>query len=284
LLELRNVSFAYHHGTPVVRNVSLELERGSRLAVIGENGSGKTTLAHLMCGLLKPAEGQVLVDGASTQDPDSIHDIRRRVGIVFQDPDDQLVETTVDREIGFGLRNLGLDPGEVGSRVDMALGLFGIEHLRRRPCHLLSAGEKQTVTVASVFAMQPDYLVLDESTSLLDRDARLRLVAAVERLLAETGAGLIFISMRLEDVWLCDKVLFLKAGAVAFEGDKGGLPGWLRDQGLPLTGLSLLLSRVDGVLQDFAGRVASSRVLSAESFSDALTPPTDNRKGGVVWP
>ena len=284
MLKLRNVSFTYPEGPRVVRDISLDVERGSRLAIMGENGSGKTTLAHLMCGLVKPVAGQVLVDGLATENPDTVHDIRRRVGLVFQDPDDQLIETTVEREIGFGPRNLGLDPAEVGSRVDRALDVFGIQHLRRRSCHLLSAGEKQTVTVASVFAMQPDYVVLDESTSLLDGRARLRLLSAVERLLAETGAGLVFISMRLEDVWMCDRVLFLKEGSIAFEGGREDLPGWLRDQGFPLTGLALLLSKVDRVVPGLVRRVASGRVLSADSFSAALAEPGDNPKGGAACP
>ncbi len=284
MLELRNVSFAYPEGPQVVRNVSLSVGRGSRLAVLGENGGGKTTLAHLMCGLLKPVAGNVLVDGLKAEDPDAVLDIRRRVGLVFQDPDDQLIETTVEREIGFGPRNLGLDPAEVAARVDRALSVFAIQHLRRRSCHLLSAGEKQTVTVASVFAMQPDYVVLDESTSLLDGRARLRLVASVERLLAETGAGLVFISMRLEDVWMCDRALLLKGGSIAFEGDKAALPGWLRDQGFPLTGLSLLLSRLDEVVPGFVHRVASGRALSAASLAAALADLADNPKGGAACP
>lgn len=284
MLQLRNVSFAYPQSPQVVRNVSLSVEPGSRLAVMGENGSGKTTLAHLMCGLLKPVAGEVLVDGLATDAPDTVHDLRRRVGLVFQDPDDQLIETTVEREIGFGPRNLGLDPAEVGCRVVRALDVFGIQHLRRRSCHLLSAGEKQTVTVASVFAMQPDYVVLDESTSLLDGQARLRLLSAVERLVEETGAGLVFISMRIEDVWMCDHVLFLKGGSIAFEGGKADLPGWLRDQGLPLTGLSLLLSRLDEVTPGLAGRVASGRTLSADSLAAALTELADNPKGGAACP
>ena len=284
MLELRGVTFAYPGGPQVIHGLSISVERGSRLAVMGENGSGKTTLAHLMSNLLVATGGEVVVDGCEAGDPDEVYDIRRRVGLVFQDPDDQLVETTVEREIGFGPRNLGLELAEIRARVDRALDLFGIEHLRARPCHLLSAGEKQTVTVASVFAMRPDYVVLDESTSLLDGEARVRVMAAVERLLDETGAGLAFISMRLEDVWMCDRVVFLKNGSIAFEGGKQSLPGWLRDQGLPLTGLPRLLSGMDAVLPGFAGRVASQRVLSAECLAEALAALGPGQKGGQACP
>lgn len=284
MLELRDVSYAYPGSPQVVTNVSLTVERGARVAVMGENGSGKTTLAHLMCGLLQPVTGEVLVDGVPTGDAASIHEIRRRVGLVFQDPDDQLIENTVEREIGFGPRNLGLAPAEVESRVDRALEVFGIQDLRGRSCHLLSAGEKQTVTVASVLAMEPDYVVLDESTSLLDGEARLRLISAVERLLTETGAGLVLISMRLEDVWLCDRVLFLKGGSVAFTGGKEDIPRRLLDDGVPLTGLPLLLGRLDGIVPGFAGRVASGRVLSAGSLAAALSGMSGNPKGGAACP
>jgi energy-coupling factor transporter ATP-binding protein EcfA2 len=284
VLELRDVSFAYPGGPRVVSNISLAVERGSRVGVMGENGCGKTTLAHLMCGLLHPADGEVLVDGLSTSDVHRIHDIRRRVGLVFQDPDDQLIETTVEREIGFGPRNLGLTLAQVESRVDRALGVFGIRHLRQRSCHLLSAGEKQTVTVASIFAMQPDYIVLDESTSLLDGEARLRLMGAVERLLSETGAGLVFISMRLEDAWSCDRVVFLKGGSVAFSGGKEDLPGWLLGQELPLTGLSLLLGSVEKIAPGFVHRVARGRDLSAGSLAAAIAEIGGRPEGGGACP
>jgi energy-coupling factor transport system ATP-binding protein len=284
VLELRDVSFAYPDGSEVVCHVSLSVGRGMRLGVMGENGSGKTTLAHLMCGLIEPASGEVLVDGLTARNADQVYDIRRRVGLVFQDPDDQLIETTVEREIGFGPRNLGLDPAEVKTRVERALDLFGIRDLRRRPCHLLSAGEKQMVTVASVFAMEPEYVVLDESTSLLDSRARLRLIAAVERLLDETGAGLVFISMRMEDVWMCDRVLFLKDGSVAFDGGRDRLLGWLREQRLPLSGLPMLVDRVDGALPGFARRIAACPTLSADCFSEAFSGIAAPPKGGGACP
>jgi energy-coupling factor transport system ATP-binding protein len=284
VLELRNVSFAYQEGPRVVRDVSLEVPRGARLAVMGENGSGKTTLAHLMCGLLKPPAGKVLVDGLSTGDPGSIHEIRRRVGIVFQDPDDQLIETTVEREVGFGLRNLGLSPSDVGKRVDGALAVFGIEHLRRRSCHLLSAGEKQTVTVASIFAMEPDYVLLDEATSLLDAESRLHLVATIERLLTETGAGLVFVSMRLEDVWMCDRVVFLRQGFIAFDGGKADAAAWLAEQGFHLSGLSHLVSRLGREIPGFGSRISSCRSLTADAICGILAEVAGGSGGDAVCP
>jgi energy-coupling factor transport system ATP-binding protein len=279
MLDVRNLRFGYPGCDEVLGGLTFSLGPGARLALVGENGSGKTTLARLLCGLLKPTGGTVKVDDADTADPGRIHDIRKRVGIVFQDPDDQIVETTVGREIGFGLRNLGLDVPEVENRVIRALEVFGIEHLRKRSCNLLSAGEKQTVTVASIYAMRPDYIILDESTSLLDSVSRQKLIHVLDRLLEETGAGLAFISMRLEDVWLCDRVIFLKDGSVGFDGDKVGFLKHLREEGHPLPGMALLaaelIESVPGIDRDMAGWPE----LSAATVSDTVIGLSRSREG-----
>lgn len=271
MLEVADLSFAYPNCQEVIRGVSLSLEKGGRLAIVGDNGSGKTTLARLMCGLLRPTSGTVKVEGLDTRDEHTIHEVRRRVGIVFQDPEDQIVETTVEREIGFGPRNLGLSPDEVDQRVEEAISMFRIGHLRKRSCHLLSAGEKQTLAVASVFAMRPDYVILDESTALLDSASRRQAIGAVERLLGQTGAGLVFISMRLEDVWACREAIFLKEGAVDFKGGRAGLLGYLRDGGFPLAGTSLLVAKMDEALPGFARALEDYDSLDADSLAAAMS-------------
>jgi len=270
VLQATNLWFGYPNSPEILKGVSLAIDRGKRLAIAGENGSGKTTLARLLCGLLKPLAGAVTVDDLNTNDPATIFEVRRRAGIVFQDPDDQLVEVVVEREIGFGLRNLGLEMGEIASRVEAALEVFGIEHLRRRPCYLLSAGEKQTVTIASIFAMRPDYVILDESTSLLDGGSRRRVLLAVDRLLAETGAGLGFISMRMEDIWTCDEVLFLKEGRVGFRGTREAFLAHLDKIGAPLYGLSELLVMLERSVPGLARELSRGRDLSAGSLAEAL--------------
>ncbi|HVP58115.1 MAG TPA: energy-coupling factor ABC transporter ATP-binding protein [bacterium] len=269
MIEAQHVGFAYPGCPDVLRDVTVSLERGGRLAVVGENGSGKTTLARLLCGLVEPTAGTVRVDGRDTCDPAAIYEIRRRVGLVFQDPEDQIVETTVEREVAFGPRNLGLSLDEVDRRVREALATFGINGLAKRPCHLLSAGEKQLVAVASVFVMQPEYIILDESTSLLDGRSRRALAAAIERLLHETGAGLIFISMRLEDIWTCDSVVFLRDGLVDFRGSRADFLRHLVALGMPLGGLGLLATKLEEAVPGFL-QALDRRPLSSESLAGVL--------------
>jgi energy-coupling factor transporter ATP-binding protein EcfA2 len=172
----------------------------------------------------------------------------------------------------------------VAARVERALAVFDIDHLRRRPCHLLSAGEKQTVTVASIFAMEPGYVILDESTSLLDAASRLRLVGAVDRLVKGTGAGLMFISMRLEDIWMCDRVVFLAGGSVAFECRKENLAGRLKGEAFHLSGLAYLLASLEEDLPGLQERVASAVGLSAASIYRAIREMIYRPGGGGAWP
>ena len=278
MLEVKDVRFGYPDSPEIIRGVSISLEKGERLAIVGENGSGKTTFARLMCGLLAPTSGTVLVDGIDTCDSENIYEARRRVGIVFQDPEDQIVETTVEREIGFGPRNLGLTLDEVDERVEYAISLFRLEALRKRPCHLLSAGEKQTVAIASIFAMKPDYMILDESTSLLDSGSRREAISAIERLLGETGAGLAFISMRIEDVWMCENVMFLKDGGIGFAGDKAGLLGYFHKQGIPLSGTALFVSKMDEVMPGYVTALASSESLSPDALASAARAVAPRRR------
>ena len=284
MLETQDLAFAYPGRPDVIRGVTLSVTKGQRLAVVGENGSGKTTLARLLCGLIEPTAGVVRVDGLDTREAATVYEVRRRVGLVFQDPEDQIVETTVEREVAFGPRNLGLGLDEVDSRVCDALATFGIGRLAKRPCHLLSAGEKQLVAVASVFAMRPEYVILDESTSLLDGRSRRDLLAAIERLLGETGAGLVFISMRLEDVWTCDEVVFLREGLLDFRGDREGFLRYLKALGFPLSGMGLLASRLDDAVPGFLAALARRSSLGSDSLAAVLDALARSRDGGGLCP
>jgi energy-coupling factor transport system ATP-binding protein len=262
-----DLGYAYPGGCDVLEGVSFQLDKGAKLGLVGGNGSGKTTLARILCGLIRPSSGEVTVDGISAYDKDAGYEVRRKVGLVFQDPERQIVESTVEREVAFGPRNLGLEPGQVSRRVDEALGLFGIGHLRRRPCHLLSAGEKQLLAIASVFAMQPEYIMLDEPTALLDPSSRHTFIQALHSLIDATGAGVLFISMRMEDVWLCDEVMFLEDGTIGFRGTSGDLLRHMERKGMPLHGLPLLAS----MALDLAGRPDRLSEHCEELSVDCLT-------------
>ncbi len=270
MLKVSDLQFSYTSDQHALKGVDFALRRRERLGIVGGNGSGKTTLARLCCGLLVPTAGSVNVDGIDTRDTRLIHQVRRKVGLVFQDPDDQLVETTVEREIAFGLRNIGLSYEEVTNRLAEALRLFNLESLRRRPCGLLSAGEKQLINLASVLAMQPDYIILDESTAFLDNPSRLNLTGALGKLLEMTGAGLIFISNRLEDIWFCERIGFLDDGRFSFLGSKADFLTFLFETDTPLYGILRLLRELRDGIPDIVSRISFCATLDPEEIARSI--------------
>jgi len=219
MIALRDVCFDYDlpggQTRRVLDRVTLEFREGESIAVMGPNGSGKTTLARCLNGLLVPTEGEVLVDGLTTRDPSVLREIRRRVGLVFQNPEHQIVSTTVEREIAFGLENLGVPPQEMRVRVERLLEQFDLRHCRNHPPHLLSGGEKQRVALASVLAMNPRYLVLDEPTSLLDPPSR----GELRRLLEESAGELctVLITQYPEEALGAERLIVLHQGRVEFD-------------------------------------------------------------------
>jgi energy-coupling factor transport system ATP-binding protein len=198
--------------------VDFSLERGELVAVVGANGSGKSTLARLCDGLLVPTSGTVTVDGMDTRDPAAIWDVRARVGLVMQNPDDQIVGGTVEDDTAFGPENLGMTRVEIGRRVGSALAAVGLRGLERTEPHLLSEGQKQRLAVAGALAMEPAYIVFDEATSMLDARARDGVLAIVERLARESDVGVVLVTHRLAEAALADRVIGLADGRVAFEG------------------------------------------------------------------
>lgn len=175
LVELRDIHFAYPHAEPVLKGVDFDLEAGERIAITGPNGAGKSTLFHILVGLNKPQKGEVKIfDRVRTQEKD-FFDVRQKIGLVFQDPDDQLFCPTVQEDIAFGLFNLGLSPDQVVSEVDDILKRLHLEHLRDRATHNLSGGEKRLVSLACVLVMKPEILLLDEPTNALDEQTQERL-------------------------------------------------------------------------------------------------------------
>ncbi len=211
-IQLTGVTYAYEDGAPAVNQVSLEITKGEYLAVVGKNGSGKSTLAKLINGLLLPDEGEVRVFGLSTREEGRMRDIRRQVGMVFQNPDNQIVASIVEEDVAFGPENLGISPAEIRQRVQEALRAVGMWEYRRRAPHMLSGGQKQRVAIAGILAMEPAIIVFDESTSMLDPKGREDITAIMEMLNRERGITVIHITHSMEEAMMADRVLVMESG------------------------------------------------------------------------
>ncbi len=223
ILEFDRVSFYYDtdaDSQPTVNDVSFSLPRGQHLAILGANGSGKSTMARLMNGLLLPDAGTVTVAGMDTTDEDLIYEIRRQCGMVFQNPDNQIIESTVALDVAFGPSNLGLGLEEIEKRVDDALKYTGLADLRDRAPHELSGGQKQKLAIAGVLAMQPSCIVLDEATSMLDPVSREELMQLIVKLRDQEGLSIVQITHYMEEALQADYVLLLSEGSIV----RGGTP------------------------------------------------------------
>ena len=217
LIELQQVCFQYAGGDLAIDSVSLTIERGEFVALVGRNGCGKSTLCRLMNGLLLPQRGRVLVDGVDTRSPGSELFVRGSVAMVFQVPDNQIVATVVDQDVAFGPENLGLPPPELGRRVREALETVGMWEHRHRSPHLLSEGEKQRVAIAGALAMHPRCLILDEATSMLDPAARGRVLAVVHRVNGQ-GVAVVMATHDMAEARLAHRVVALDRGRLAYDG------------------------------------------------------------------
>lgn len=224
IIGLNNVHFTYNAGredeTPAVRGVSLTVSEGEFVAIVGHNGSGKSTIAKLMNGLLLPDEGSVTVDGMSTADDDKLFDIRSRVGVVFQNPDNQMVATIIEDDVAFGPENLGLPPEKIRERVDWSLKSVGMYDRREGTPFRLSGGQKQRVAIAGVLALKPKVMVLDESTSMLDPVSREEVMTVVKKLNREEGMAVVAITHFMEEALEADKIVVMDDGKVFAEGGK----------------------------------------------------------------
>lgn len=221
-IELLNVTKEYKHAADsrafALDNISLTIRQGEFVGIAGMNGSGKTTLARLLNGLILPSSGKVLVNGMDTAIPHHSKEIRRLVGMVFQNPDNQIINPVVEEEVAFGAQNLNLSPREVSQRVNWALEVVGLTDLRHHAPHLLSGGQKQRLSVAAALAMMPSYLVLDEPTSMLDQIGRRDLLKCLEEINREHSITVIMISHRMEEVAPADRLIVLHQGAVHLDG------------------------------------------------------------------
>ena len=219
MIELQNVTYRYEDGaSPALEDVALSIERGEFLAVVGHNGSGKSTLAKHLNALLLPSGGKVLVDGMDTADPKLTLAIRQKVGMVFQNPDNQLVTTVVEEDVAFGPENLGVPPEEIRLRVDAALAAVGMTRYATGAPHMLSGGQKQRIAIAGMLAMEPEVLVLDEATAMLDPRGRREIIETVSRLHREKGITVVMITQYMEEALAASRIAVMSEGKLLMTG------------------------------------------------------------------
>lgn len=224
-IEFKNVTYTYEpeeqgkaKPSPALCNIDLTVNRGEFVAVLGHNGSGKSTLAKLTNAILVPESGTVTVDGIDTSDEDRLTDIRRKVGMVFQNPDNQIVATIVEDDVAFGPENLGVAPDEIRRRVDDALKAVGMYDYRLREPHKLSGGQKQRVAIAGIIAMQTGCIVLDEPTAMLDPRGRREVFDTVRRLNREMGITVLFVTHFMDEAVKADRVIIIDSGRLCLDG------------------------------------------------------------------
>ena len=218
-MQTEDVCYQYDEdGDNAVNRVSLRVERGAFVAVLGHNGSGKSTLAKLMNALFLPTEGRVLVCGMDTAKDEEVWRIRRHAGMVFQNPDNQIVANVVREDVAFGLENLGVPHEDMIPRIDAALAAVRMTERASFAPHMLSGGQKQRVAVAGVLAMQPEVMILDEATAMLDPAGRADVLATVRRLNREQGMTVIWITHFMEEAAAADRVVVLDKGKIALDG------------------------------------------------------------------
>ena len=213
MIVLDHLSFTYEGAPrPALNDVSFQIEDGEMIAIVGHNGSGKSTLAKHLNGLLLPSSGRVLVDGMDTSVPETLLNIRQRVGMVFQNPDNQLVTTIVEEDVAFGPESLGVESAEIRRRVDEALELVGMTQYAKRAPHMLSGGQKQRIAIAGMLAMHPKVLVLDEATAMLDPEGRREVLSIISTLNREQGMTVVMITQLMEEAVLCNRAAVLNKG------------------------------------------------------------------------
>lgn len=202
----------------VLNGISLNVRKGEFLAVLGHNGSGKSTLAKHMNAILTPTSGKVFVDGIDTSDAEQLFEIRRRVGMVFQNPDNQMVATIVEEDVAFAPENLGIPRGEIRKRVDEALETVGMTAFKRHAPHMLSGGQKQRIAIAGVLAMKPEVLVMDEPTAMLDPSGRAEVLRTVKKLNRDEGMTVVLITHYMDEAVQADRTVVIDNGSIAMEG------------------------------------------------------------------
>jgi len=273
LIRLEQVTHRYDPGRPdqvALDGVDLEVAAGEFVAVVGANGSGKSTLAKHLNALLLPTEGAVRVAGLDTRDPGAAWEVRRMVGMVFQNPDNQIVATVVEEDVAFGPENLGVEPSTIRARVKEALAMVRMSEFRARAPHLLSGGQKQRVAIAGILAMRPRCLVLDEATSMLDPSGRDEVLNTIRRLNKDEGLTVVHITHFMEEAGAADRVVVMDRGRVVLQGSPRTV--FTQARRLERMGLEVPpITALAGILAA-AGLPISAASLSVEEVVDALCP------------
>ena len=269
IIETRELSFRYSEDSPLaLEDVTLSIEEGSFTAVLGHNGSGKSTFAKHLNAILLPSGGKVYVGGIDTTDEARLFDIRKTAGMVFQNPDNQIVANVVEEDVAFACENMGLPPEEIRRRVDESLAAVGMsDHAKSAP-HLLSGGQKQRVAIAGILAMQPRCIVMDEPTAMLDPSGRAEVMAAIQRLNRSMGVTVVLITHHMDEAAAAQRVIVMKQGRVALDGT----PRQIFSQVERMRELSLSVPQTVELLYtlDRDGAVLSLEALSVEECADEI--------------
>ncbi|MEE0248239.1 energy-coupling factor transporter ATPase [Peptacetobacter hiranonis] len=222
LIQIKKLSFCYENEEgdkyKAIDDFSLNIKKGEFVVIIGHNGSGKSTLSKNMNAILKPTEGDIIVNGMNTKDADKMWDIRQTAGMVFQNPDNQIVATIVEEDVAFGPENLGIDPAEIRRRVEESLKSVGMYEFKDRQPHLLSGGQKQRVAIAGIIAMKPECIIFDEATAMLDPSGRKEVMKTIKKLNKEENITAIHITHFMEEAVEADRVIVMEKGKKVLEG------------------------------------------------------------------
>lgn len=220
MIEVKNLTFRYgEEGAEALREIDLTFEKGVFTAVLGRNGSGKSTLAKHLNAILLPSGGSVFVDGIDTRDEKRLLDVRKKVGMVFQNPDNQLVASSVEEDVAFGLENMGVPHEEMEQRIEAALKAVGMYERRKSAAHLLSGGQKQRVAIAGVIAMEPETVVFDEPTAMLDPRGRREVMETIKMMRQRLGMTVILITHSMDEAAKADRIVVIDSGRIAMDGE-----------------------------------------------------------------
>lgn len=285
IVQAKNLTFEYiirddednvENVKTAVDHVSLDIEQGQFIAILGHNGSGKSTFAKHINALLSPTEGSIWVDGMDTKDADKLWDIRQTAGMVFQNPDNQIIASVVQEDVGFGPENIGVPTEEIWERVEKSLKAVGMWQYREHSPNKLSGGQKQRVAIAGVMAMEPKCIILDEPTAMLDPNGRKEVLEAVHALNREKGVTIILITHYMEEVVDADYVYVMDQGKVVLEGNPRGIFSQvetLKEHRLDVPQITLLAHELQK-----AGLAIPDGILTREELIDALQKVADKRK------